>query len=382
MLSTLLSLLVSAGPAEMTVNATPGSDIGSALQGAISACESDPPIANGHTGCIINLPAGEFYLTQPITLCRQHRIVGKGGGGWGARTVIRSRGTAFRLLRGACAGTGRGNGAAWSELEDFAILLTSTSTIVPTIGVDSQARFFARNLWVKGGTVGIRVDASMSSGGNANTFRLEGVLVESTDHAGVLIRGADTNASLLVAPNVVSACQKARQWESSLGPCAGVVDRSFLGTTIVAGHTNNAGEGTVATTRPGFLMQGDSQRSVCVGCYSERNQSPSVMARYTSVVSGLADWTGGPIGHGMRLEGPYVSTFIARNAKDAANIVEVRMGDSAASGTFFELRSDAIDAARPLRWKASGANRTYFLDIANQLRLLTFGQDGTVTWRQ
>lgn len=378
MIEILALAIIAAGPAEHWIPDTPqGADIAPALQAEINECEKDPPIdGNQYVGCIIHIPAGTYRLGRTITLCRQHRVVGMGGGGWGARTVLRASGTAFRLLRDEC--TGRGKGAAWSELEDFAIMVASTSTTVPSYGVDSESRFTGRNLWIKGPTVGIRVEASQTSGGNANTWRLDGVLVESTDHAGILIRGADSNAGLALGPSVVSACQHASRWESTLGPCAGIVDRSFLGDTWIAAHTNNAGEGTVATRRPGYRFGEDSQRSVCVGCYSESNQAPSVMGRYSNVLSGMADWSGGRGDLGQRIVGPYISSLIARNTKDSANIVEVRMGAIAASGTFLELRSDAIDAARPLRWKADPRRRLYLLDVANMLKLTAWGQGGTI----
>jgi hypothetical protein len=367
-------LLVIAGPHEYTITAAPGADIAPLIQGAIDSCEASPPIDDQSVGCLIDLPAGAYQLSHKIVLCRQHTIRGKGGGGWGSRTRLTSLVTAFRLGRSECAG--KGNGAAWSEIEDLGIvLLTPAATSTPAYGIDAESRFRARNVWIRGGTIGVRVDADKAAGGNANSWHINDVLIENTAHAGVMVRGGDTNVGLGNLVSVVGSCRRASRWTSRFGPCSAVVDRSFLGSSWVSVHTAASRDLDTLVYQPGISMLGDSQRSICVGCYSEVGQAPARMDKFDIALGGLATWQGTYVGHGLRVEGPFLSGLSLRNTKDAANPVELRLGDLAASGTLLDMVASAVDS-RPLRIKADRTRRLFLVDFANTLRISAWGVDG------
>lgn len=355
----------------------PGCDLAPALQGAIDACERAPLIPGDlHVGCRFDLPVGSFALSKPIELCRAHDVIGQGGGGWGSRTRLVPATTGIRLLDTAeCLERGRGKGAAWSTIRDLAILPRGTRTATPTFGIEARARFFGRSLWIKGGTQGIHIKASARSGsGNANLTRLDDVLIERSEHAGVYFDGPDANAGLLVMPSVTSACREASRWEASFGTCAGIVDSSFLGNTILASHTNNAADvtGPVRSPRPGYMFEGDSNRGLCLGCYRETNQADGIISRNAIALGGLGTWTGLKPGFGLRIDGPWVSGMSITNKRDPNNVVTLHVGDLAAPGTWLQFEAAQLAPTKPARFKADPRRRLYLIDIANSFDVASF----------
>jgi hypothetical protein len=376
-------LLPLTGPVEYTIDAVSGGDIAPQLAAAVRTCEADPPDPKElSSGCIFNLPAGTFVLSETITLCRQHRIVGKGGRGWGARTKLLAPKTAFRLARADAVCKGRGRGAAWSELLDFGLVLSpNVRTATASYGIESAARFFASGLWIRGGTHGIHIEADRSQSGNANSSHVTDTLIEESDHAGIFIRGGDTNVILVEASSVVGACRRASRW-ARFGPCASVVNMSYLGSTFVAMHTAGARDldvtipvgspstGLDAGARPGYLFRGDSSRSVCVGCYAETNQTDSFLDRTDMALGGLATWTG----QGLWLDGPFASGFVVRNTSNPANATTLRLGNWAAASTWLELESKLLGL--PLRIKSDVKSRLFLIDIGNVFPVLSITPDG------
>ena len=216
--------------------------------------------------------------------------------------------------------------------------------------------------------MGVSITANVHTTGNANRWKLRDLIIKDVCHAGVYVDGPDTNAGLAEGIAVLNACGRAVYWSNKLGiQAAGIIDSSFLGNTWVACMVDSSIDSTVspATLFPGYRHEGDNSHSAFVGCYTERSNLTNQLARWGIALGGIGKWEG----LGLRVGGPYFNSIVVRNEKDPNNIVEVAMGQRAASGTFIEYISHAIDRSRPLRFKANATTKEYIFDIANTLKI-------------
>lgn len=257
-----------------------------------------------------------------------------------------------------------------------------TETSTRAIGINASGGLELTNVGIEGFTVGAYVYADSDSfGTNSNGWRMRNIRVMGSAHAGIIIRGRDANGGLGEAIRAQTNCERSTRWEKDFGPCAGIVDRSFLGNTWIAPLMSTNGERAPEgfIPAPPFISQGASQHSVWVGVYCERDQSAGLTDQGTIVLGGLCSRVSGD---GLRVDGRAVNGLIVRNAKDPKNAVTMRMGESAASGTWYELAADAIDPSRPLRKKAeirgeALSQRCYREDLANQIVVSRTCQDGS-----
>lgn len=310
----------------------------------------------------IHIGAGDCSISTPVVFKKPTTIICAGEG----QTNLRAQRGGFGAL-------------ARLRVEDCRIwradMLTETAT--RAIGINASAPVELEHVTIEGFTIGIYIYASVSDfGTNANAWRMGSVTVRGSAHAGVLVRGRDSNAGVAAAIRAQTNCERSTIWEKEFGGCAGIVDRSFLGNTWIAPVLSTNGERTSGgfMPLPPFASVGSSQHSVWVGVYCERDQAAALTDQGTIVLGGLCTKVSGD---GLRVDGTALSGLEIINAKDPANVVRFRAGARAASGTFFELASDAIDGSRPLRVKAEPAKKCYRFDIANQVVPLRIGQDGS-----
>lgn len=352
------------------------------LRTVLDECNESPPVNNAVAGCSIHIPAGEYQLDEPVVLCRQHRIYGDGGLGWGARTLIHvaPETTAFRVAykdecenaattprRNPVAGgppTNLPGGGSWSEIVDLGIESDgcgSACSGVPHHGVQMQARAQLRNLFIRGFTHGVHISADVNRAAfgtanlsnpeadntrsNSNLWHLDSLRIDNCDHAGVFVEGGDSNAGLGEMVDSSSNCQEPAAGIALWGDCANIIDRSYLGSTWVATHTT--ANSATASTHPGYLSDGDNQRSVFVGAYAEMNQDPSQLGKKSNAIGGLANW--GLNTNGLRIEGPrFVGRLFIENNTNPNNRTSFDLGNIG-NGVFYAARSENMNRSWPLR---------------------------------
>ncbi len=382
----LLSLLLASAcqaPACYTIKPTACEantcDITGPLEAALASCKASPPVSdktNGaRGGCRFELPAGDLLLTRTIRICRQHDIVGQGGRFWGARTRIQTQGsyTAFHFdYADACRLGEEGGGGGGGSLSDLAIIGTlGASRTKPSFGVLVEAgRVRLERLYIARFVQGIRISADVhrSPRTNANVFRVLDVRIDSNEHAGIFIEGGDANAGLLTLPDVAGNCAYASRWPS-LGDCHNIVERSFLGSTVIAGHTSTCIDFETAKVCRGYEFSGSSNRGVCLGCYSESNQTLGHLAPNTVAVSGLGGWEG----PGLWILGTQLSSLRVRNDRDPENVVIFEAGRLAPAGTAWQVRALSITkGAWPLSLYVGNPNKPaeagwYYFLMANSV---------------
>ena len=112
---------------------------------------------------------------------------------------------------------------------------------------------------------GVKIRAGIGGGldteGNANLWRLEGVLCEANGKDGIFVNGADVNAGYCIGAD----CRNNGRW--------GIFDSSFLGNTYMACHTNLNG-----VAGKGGNPAGSSSRVEQGGNIYEANQHASEAA--------------------------------------------------------------------------------------------------------
>lgn len=320
------------------------------------------------SGGQVVLPAGRFWLSAPVRFCRGMLVSGAGGGDWGAATVLYTpyASSGFRIAGyDECMKAGLGGGAQGTVLERFALIEATgvSDTTTPNFGIVMEARSELRDVWVNGFVQGVRASADHNRTPitNVNGWRLYNVNITNTRHAGLFVDGGDANVGMALMPNVTSGCQRATEWKATLGPCANFVISDFLGSTIVAAHSSNSHDSTSGENFPNFLFEGASQRGVCLGCYSESDSLPPVLAPQTmwlgnTAMSGIG---------GYRQAGSLASGIQYLNNRDPANIVSTRMGDMAAPSTGLELVPSGGAMTYPLRLKSENAKKCWRVDVAN-----------------
>lgn len=283
-------------------------------------------------GCRIMLPRGE-YRTKTINVCRQLIIEGTSGTGWGAATVLRTDGqtgirvrtAAWCLAAGYAPPTATGGtvpAGGWSILRHFQLVdaaLTSTTTPIYSAGVVLDERATLEDLWIRGYTHGVRIDAGAKrtetstvgwetvAATNANLWRIRDVSITGTRHTGLFIDGPDSNAGYSIGLDVTGACTHGSTYVAlGFGPCASIHDSSFLGNTHVAPHTADAID-VDGVLHHQVLTDSDNARNVWIGVYAEVGHGPARASNRDLVLGGSAAWD--PTGQGMRIQDSQVNGF-------------------------------------------------------------------------
>lgn len=351
---------------------------GSPIQEAINAC--------GASNCVVQLPAGITELAEPLEMCHGITLQGAADGS----TELKFGATDGILLRSyAWCRDRQLNWHGRQTLRQFKISGKTTTSTVPTNGILIENHFELQRIRVSGFTTGIQLSAdSDHRGSNANGWKMDDVQVTKSEHAGVWIHGGDSNTGLWTIGGVSSNCTKASKWNSILGlDCAGVIEASFLGNTIINVQTASNWEHIPGCTRdsvscmlqkyPGFAFIGNNQRSICIGCYTESDQATSPLSANSIALGGLSSW----VGSGLRLYGTRFSGIRVVNRADPNNIVEVEFGNViSVQGTAMSINASGIKSSWPLRFRADPVNKTWYWDIANsgQTRIFRIvGDTGT-----
>ncbi|MBK8013237.1 MAG: hypothetical protein IPK13_18015 [Deltaproteobacteria bacterium] len=325
--------------------------------------------------CRIALPRGLHVLSRPIDLCPTVKLVGDGADSVG--TAVKTEGffTAFHLLPYAAC---RSLGFPWHghvRIEGLQVVGRGSGTsTIPAYGIHAENVFRLRDVQTQGFTVGLHVDADVKrktrKAGNANGWRVDDFRAQKAEHAGVWIHGGDTNVGLWMAGGASRNCLRASKWTPILKvECAGVVEASFLGTTLINVSTATNWEHKpncrVAKVRclarkfPGFRFASRNQRSVCLGCYTEIDQEVSLLSPQSIAVGGLSGWSG----RGLRISGQRVNGLVVSNAQDPTNVTTLRLGNAQnVPGSALTITSNADMA--PLGFGVAKEEGVYELRLA------------------
>lgn len=343
---------------------TPICDLGPAFTRTFRRCEAE--LGEERVGCVITIAPGTYELRAPLRICRPHVIRGAGGGAFGPATRIYTPDglTPFRFAPFAECRAAKAPGAAGAELSHLALEAYAQTSSTPFYGLWLGDKVVIEHVHLRRYTQGIRINAGAKrkreEASNANAWWLAEVWVDQSAHAGIHLDGPDANVGLALRPIATSNCRDAARFEKLLGPCANIYSGDFLGSTFVAAQTATAKDLNTKTVYPGYVM-GDSanSRSVCLGCYAEGDQLPSVLAKNANAFGGLASWTG----TGWMI-GPQVGGLSLLNDRDPKNPVRLVLGRLAAPGTFLELVPVGSEALSwPLRLKLDLEEQVFRFDV-------------------
>jgi len=309
-------------------------------------------------GCTVRLSPKTYVISNEITICRQVRLVGAGGYGPAAATLIESDGpVAIRVaFQDTCSQRGLGRDGRATTIEHIGFR-NKRPAGQAAAGIMVEARTSIEHVWLRDYTHGIRVDAGVARTGgidaggievggatNANISSIYAVRVDSSHHAGLYIDGPDANGVTILASDFNSNCRSRHVYDSIYGPCANVVEMSFLGNTYVGTH--------LATTNGAGIQlrtEGDANsRNSFVGTYMEGfsgNLGPNDTA-----FGGIGNWTGG----GIEITDGVISSFCTR---DDSGLGEMCVGERA-SGQLVQFRGlqSPFNFSRALRFGAAVNN--------------------------
>lgn len=321
---------------------------------------------SGQVAGRVIIPPGDFYVAKVIPICVPLLIEGSGPN----VTILNvARGvTTFRTMhRPECRSLGLGDGGAGTTFTGMTVREVSGPNVtVPNFGFLAETRTIFQSVDVDGFVQGIRIsgDVKRSPSTNTNSWRMMGVRVVNAEHADIYLDGGDANAGVALQFSVTTACRRGAYWAPTLGPCANLMDRSFLGNTYIGLHASSSYDPETGTNYPNYVFEGQSQKSVIIA-YSESDDMPPQLSPH-SIWLGFAALT--TVGGGFGQVGPEMNGISVRNARDAANVVELRAGSQAAPGTGLELapsQTPSLGMTQPFRLKADPANKRWLGNVAN-----------------
>lgn len=335
------------------------------------------PVGMRPQGADIFIPRGDWKISGPLTINREHTIHGAGGAGWGAPTVLRATTSTHGIIVNP--------GGAWAELSDFAVITSVPSGDADRDGVKLKARAHLHDMWIRGFTVGVHalgyeVKPPMTGTPiNVNGARLDNLRLDLQEYAGVYLAGDNAGAILLIGVDVGSGCKKGLKWAPAfLGrACAGVMDYSMMGATIVGGQSAGArDEG--GTWFGNYYLR----RTSALGAYSENVVAPGV--NYIDIDGVVLGGTlGAPAmtqGTGFRLYGPRASQIRAYGAAAAGDTQRPEIwvgGDTQPPGTVLTYMppqaGSSVSSAAALRVKLdnTAGKRAWRTDLQNSATLTT-----------
>lgn len=364
---------------------TKDTDLADAVEAIQRSPECGPISGDGQdrTGCRILIGRG-IYETKTINLCRQVTLEGVSGRGPGAATRLVTQGqTAIHVRPHAwCVANGYQVGAlaswvdgSWSEIRALSLLDAAPPAAPPySAGVHVEAHAHLEALSVRRFVQGVRISADVNRAEtgtttgfpygpvtNANLTTVERVSVQGTQHAGVFFDGGDSNAGYSLGLSVDTACQSQAHIDA-IGPCAAVLESSFLGNTHVAPHVAHTGNG-----RNHYLSDDTNARNVWVGAYGESGNLGFVSANDV-VVGGLAWWD--PEGPGLRIREASLTGFCAIDDRPDRNPLGQRACFGRRAGAAMSVEASAppfVPSVDVLRLRALDKNGvgTFRWDVAN-----------------
>jgi hypothetical protein len=210
-------------------------------------------------------------VAAAVNICREVTIVG-----CGRSTVVQTTGgvTAFATRFTPWCATSGGQHGGNSALRDFTIRET-TAANTRRYGVLMQAGGQVEDVRIEGFSNGVRVEANVSNNSclgksGSNHWTMRRLEVIGADHAGVLVRGPDSNVgdgrSVRAQGNCVNpdrvGANGAPLYNGTTWPaCAGLIDDSFLGNTWTGLYSHDNSNRLNA-------WFGDDSPQVCMGCFS------------------------------------------------------------------------------------------------------------------
>lgn len=285
------------------------------------------PVGMRQPGSLIELPSGEFEITQPIILNRAHTLKGAGGAGWGAPTVIRAKTSTHGIVVNTM--------GAWANIGEFALITSVASSVSDRHGILLKARAHIHDMWIRGFTVGVYGLGDIRYATNINGTKLDFLRLDLQEFAGVYLLGDNAGVVELSSVDVGSGCKKAIKWSPVFQdrPCAGIMDYSMMGAVIVAGQSANARDDSGQYFGNYYL-----RRTAALGLYSENVPAPGVN---TLEIDALAlGGIGAYSGPGFRLYGPRASQLRAYGTAAVGDTQKPEIwigGDAQPPGTVLTL---------------------------------------------
>lgn len=227
----------------------------------------------------------EYSFLDSIHLVRGMSLVGSGGAGWYAGSILRfPKGKHGIICEHAIPSSNPANeipGGDWSIIERLHIEggggTPSDSPVAH--GVIMNARMTIRDCYItQFSGDGIHSEATGPKT-NANVWQIQNCRVDGCEN-GLFLDPADTNAGCAITLD----CSSNRGW--------GIHDNSFIGNTYIACHTADNKKGSYWCARP---PEHRTTLSLFLNCYAEQDQPKAQIEAPGIVLGGVMDVQGSAI---------------------------------------------------------------------------------------
>lgn len=291
-------------------------------------------------GTLIEIPPGEFRISRPITINRGHTLRGAGGSGWSPPTVLRATTSTHGIVVNP--------GGAWADVGGFALVTSVPSGDADRHGIVLKARAQIHDMWIRGFTVGVYALGDLRYTTNVNGARLDNLRIDLQEYAGVYLLGDNAGAILLSGVDVGSICQKASKWEAAFQgrACAGIMDWSMMGATIVGGMSANAKDTSTGQFRSNYFLR----RTSALGAYSEMSLTKDQLEADAVVLGGTLAAPSMAAGPGFRLYGTRANQIRAYGAAATGDTQRPEIwigGDTQPPGTVLTLMPPQAGSSFP-----------------------------------
>jgi len=238
------------------------------------AIESFDPSRGYAFGGRIMFGPRTYRFQQTVHIDRQIILDGEGGLGWfGATQLLFDAGVSgifVHHLNTWQNSPGANSRGTWSVIQNLVIRASGQNGSVAD-GITLLDRATIENVWVNNFSgIGVRIEADVNRTPptNANTWRINNVLITECGSHGLWVNGGDTNAGVAIA------------LDSSSNGGWGVFDSSFLGNTYIGAHT-------ATNLLGGYKSDNRNARNLFLNCYAESDQNPAEIEPPAMVIGGL-----------------------------------------------------------------------------------------------
>lgn len=414
MLISIFALILSASPAPARLEdyqiVSDGEDYAPAMKRLQIDLARRPSVSLKAGGPIVQLDCGKMYtVASPLEWCLPMTIRGCGPSSSGF-TPNGPFSPIHMHAEGKCPFSIPFMDKAKGQmiLEELSVVDWRFSNMTYREGISATQPIVIRNVETHGFVVGVSLtgDATVVAPlepSLVSTSVLDNVKAFDAQGPGTYIAGADANVIRTEGGSMTGNCSAGAHWASRFRPtkyctskpneivctdpsmqCAGFFDVSFLGGTYISPHA--AGNKDILTLQKysGYIIVGESNRSVLIGPYSESFncvgscETPgggNYMAAQVQVIGGHSSWTG----PGTWIHGNTTTSLLVENEKDPANRTVFAIGAPNSAGAFYELSADADSSSKKLRMQyflSGGLGGFYAMSWANSAAQVPYAIGG------
>ncbi len=221
------------------------------------------------------VPRGKYRVSQAISVDKCLTMIGESGGLSDPATVIRPVPGVSGIIVERYSSSESGGAGDTSVFEHIAVHHVDKTGGVDVHSWEVKATATFRNC-VAWGAPGDGFHTYGSLPLAPDLVHYDGCFALENDLNGFAFRGGDSNAGICIRCSAIG------------NGLYGFYDRSFLGNTFIACHTDS--NGVYGGAGGPYITTETTAQSIYIGCYAEENQNPGSLSTNAMAIGGLCGW--------------------------------------------------------------------------------------------